>query len=126
MGWKDKADVMQGIAGVYILLIMTLELLGLYFVPTMSGDILIWGIIPIVLGIVCVGLKENEGIDLFGVILTVLSMLTIFCYLYFTLTSGGTITIPLIIVFTLFIGRLTVSIGLLLEAFDIIKPLKVK
>jgi hypothetical protein len=125
MGFKDKADVVQGIAGIYILTLLMFSIFDYFGIhrqipyEMQSGFfILIWDFIPMFLGIITVGLKEDNGIDLFGVILTILG-LSSFIGRFLPEISGT---------FQFFagIGMIITAIGLLLEAFDVIKPIKVK
>jgi len=122
MGFKDKADVMQGIAVIYILTLFVSNAFGLpLWIPEgmrFGFDMLTWTI-TLVLGVVIVGLKEDNGIDLFGMILVIMNFISLMVMLLPVEISGT---------FQFFagIGMLITAIGLLLEAFDVIKPIKVK
>jgi hypothetical protein len=120
MNWKDKADVMQGIAAAYIFALTIINAFGLPRIPIemyFGFFITVWVIVPLILGIVTVGLKEDNGLDLFGIILTTMSFMNLIGFFLPTEISGTVAAF-------LGIGMLITAVGLLLEAFDIIKPIK--
>jgi len=124
MGWKDKADVIQGMAGIYIIFLIFLGVPGAWF-GTFAPlqDVLLWMIIPVILGIVIIAMRENDGTDIFGIILVIIPI--VFGSYLFMRGAGMIPLMPISISFVIgyFIYPI-VGICLLLEAFDIIKPYK--
>jgi hypothetical protein len=120
---KDKiADVVQGITGIYLLILFVFNLIGL---PLQMGpvgmqvyDMLTWTV-ALILGVIIIGLKENNGIDLFGMILVIMNFIGLMVS-FLPIEIRGTFE------FFAGIGMLITAVGLLLEAFDVIKPLKMK
>jgi hypothetical protein len=120
---KDKiADVVQGITGIYLLILFVFNLIGL---PLQMGpvgmqvyDMLTWTV-TLILGVIIIGLKENNGIDLFGMILVIMNFIGLMVS-FLPIEIRGTFA------FFAGIGMLITAVGLLLEAFDVIKPLKMK
>jgi len=137
--WKDKADIVQGIAGIYILF-SSAFLLGLlpqvvestiYFLAFYQNFYLFLAMniaIPIVLSLVILLMKEDDGWDLFGFVGILMSLsfgiwlvLVLANFYIYPDMSQATYNIIQAVI----IGPV-VGIGFLLEAFDIIKPLKFK
>jgi len=110
---KDKVDVLQGVAGIlWILLIFQTPFwLFIHF------------LICFVLSMIIVALREDEGIDLFGL----LGVLIILLALLLALMDISIpeldkfIPTPISVVLS---PPFIIGIGLILEAFDIIKPIK--
>jgi hypothetical protein len=118
----DKADVIQGITGIYILVLFVLNAFGLpLLLPQgmwLGFDMLTWTI-TLILGVVIVGLKEDNGIDLFGIILVIMNFISLIV-MFLPIEIRGTFG------FFTGIGMIITAVGLLLEAFDVIKPIKMR
>jgi hypothetical protein len=120
---KDKiADVVQGITGIYLLILFVFNFIGLPLQLSPVGmqiyDMLTWTV-ALILGVIIIGLKENNGIDLFGMILVIMNFIGL-TVSFLPIEIRGTFA------FFAGIGMLITAVGLLLEAFDIIKPLKMR
>lgn len=125
MGFKDKADVMQGIAGGYWIAVFLSIISGTLPIGISIGYLsmlviltIVWGIIPVILGVLVVWLKEEGGTDLFG-FLSSLGLIVVGMY---WIGQIGISTQPWLTLLQFIIPPI-LGIGLVLEAFDIIKPL---
>jgi hypothetical protein len=123
MNWKDKADMMQGIAGAYWLFILIS-----FFLTSFGYDLMFFitflGVIPLILSLVIIMLREDEGIDIFG-IFSFITALTIILLKYIV-SFVEVYYISFVVIATFFTLIPISAVGLLLEAFDIIKPIKYK
>jgi len=123
---REKVDVLQGIAGILWILTWFFAS-GVYppitFFPTGEVGIIewkvifMWIIIPTILGSIIVMLREERGIDLFGILSILLGFTGFLIQQFYHL-------IPLYQLWAMLIPPF-LGIGLILEAFDIIKPIKV-
>lgn len=130
MKLKNKADVLQGLTGIYMIAIFLFGMLftgittaistsePIYFLKTMF----FWIIPPILLGSLTLWLRENKGFDIFG-FLTILISIIYGLYIFFKGTGAITL-LPFNMALVIAFFYPIVGVGLLLEAFDKIKPLK--
>jgi len=114
---EEKADVLQGILGGYWTGVFLLTILSF---PTLStGDIVVlWGMAPSTFAILSLILREKEGIPLISLLSLLVGWLGVLAFSFNILPPS--MWDPFAILFPIVLG-----IGLILEAFDIIKPIKV-
>ena len=124
MVMREKVDVLQGILG-------ALWLLTLIPIPAANVTILLaLSATIIMLSATVVYLKEEGGLDIFGILSAVWSIVAIIFYLAIYLGPEGPLAESAVFIET-YLGPISqlvaiiLAIGLFLEAFDIIKPLKV-
>ena len=121
---KDKADVLQGILG--LLWILPLIFPSLITVPlTEAYKLIVYPIITLALSIAIVYLREEGGLDIFGILSAIFSILGII-FICAMMMNLKTLAVSL----ETFLGPISelisivLGVGLLLEAFDVIKPVK--
>jgi len=133
---REKVDVLQGITGIVWIIIGFLVPIHRpvvsFFEPVCYGttcypgeiamidwqSIIIYGIILPLFGIIITLMREEHGIDLFGIISVIAGpLLLLICQFYYLIPFSEGLWVFLIISIT--------GIGLILEAFDVIKPIKI-
>ena len=131
MGFKDKADVMQGIAGTSWILLILSGYLGIFTISVPWIYALIYSVL-VILGAYIVYLKEAGGTDLFGILSIGWGVVMVFGLVIFQLAFLNPSFMPIARFIETYLGEtyistilsLVVGVGLLLEAFDVIKPIK--
>ena len=121
---KDKADILQGILG--LLWILPVIFPSLITVPlTEAYKLMVYPIITLALSMAIVYLREEGGLDIFGILSAIFSILGII-FICAMMMNLKTLAVSL----ETFLGPISelisivLGVGLLLEAFDVIKPVK--
>jgi len=117
---KEKVDVLQGIAGI-LWILWFLQAYGMTVFGIQVGEFgsilgLFSALTGLILGIIISLLREEHGIDLFGILSVGFGLLLF--------VSSIILNIPLYLSKAGYFAPI-LGIGLILEAFDIIKPIKV-
>ena len=124
MVMREKADVLQGILGaLWLALVIDLPF-------TVANLYLAIDAIILMLSAAVIYLREESGLDVFGIFSVIWSIIWLLILLGPIYSGPGPrpLLYPVVIDYlrpiALF-GSIILAIGLFLEAFDIIKPLKV-
>jgi len=126
--WREKADVVQGIAGGYSLIWFLLMITGIAYTTGVGYqpeifEVIFYGIVPLFLSISVISSRENKGISIGGILLFIVSILYIVYYILSPIPVILSISLDTLTIFANLILGIA-GIILLLEAFDIIKPVK--
>jgi len=121
---RDKVDVLQGILG--LLWILPLIFPSLITVPlTEAYKLIVYPIITLALSIAIVYLREEGGLDIFGILSAIFSILGIIFICAITMNLKTlTVSLETLLGPIAELINIVLGVGLLLEAFDVIKPVK--
>ena len=134
MAFPEKVDVLQGIAGVLTLVAVLLGPPRLFAGVTVDfttgaaqyivdwTSVITYGVVLPILGLTIILMREEGGLDLFATLLVVFTIGGLVTSLPQILQSTPTgLSLPSIIRYLILP---VIGIGLILEAFDVIKPIK--